>query len=82
MMQRVIDPRTVAPDEIEPGDTFIVIVKGEVSRVGDDGFLRYRLYVCPYPWEEEGIPQGSHVPEMGKACELLFPSLALVGVPD
>lgn len=82
MAGRIVNPREIRPDEIQPGDQMLVIVKAMVSPEDDDGLLRYRIYKCPYPWEREGIPQGSHVPEMEKVCELLFPSLALVGKPD
>jgi len=78
---RLINAYTVRPDEIEPGDVMLFVVKAMVTRPGV-----YRLYRCLYPpvllYNDE-IPQGTRIHHNEQeVCEALFPSLAQVAKPD
>ncbi len=72
---------TVRGDDIEVGDEFLFIVK---ARVGHrrDGKLTYRLYKCPWPWEDNGTPQGSQIDMTMRVDEALFSTLSYTGVRD
>ncbi len=74
-MERVVNAYTISPDEIQPGDVMIFVVKAMVVRPGV-----YRLYRCLY--DSDVVPQGSRMLEEETICKELFPSLALVAEPD
>jgi len=77
---KLINAYTVCPNDIEPGDVMLFIVKAMVVRPGI-----YRLYRCPCPpvllYNDE-IPQGNRIINEREVCEVLFPSLAQVAKPD
>ena len=73
---RVINAYTIAPNEIQPGDVMMFVVKAMVTRPG-----HYRLYRCPFENGTE-IPQGSRIHNEREVCKQLFPTLAQVARPD
>lgn len=78
----VKDHYTVRGEDIESGDEFLFIVKARVGYRREDGKLTYRLYKCPWPWNEEDTPQGSQIDMTKRVDEALFPTLSYVGVRD
>lgn len=72
---RVVDAVRIWPADIQVGDVMLFVVKAMVVGPG-----LYRLYRCKF--EGESLPQGSRVLNEKAVCEELFPSLALVAVPD
>lgn len=77
---RLIDARSIRPDEIKPGDVALFVVKAMVTRQG-----KYRLYRClyvPVTPASNDIPQGDRLTNEQEICEALFPSLAMVAKPD
>ena len=79
-MTRIVSAYTISPHDIQPGDVMLFTIKAMVTRIDNDGTLRYRLYRCPF--EGDGIPQGSQVGDMVGVCHELFPSLAAMGEPE
>lgn len=84
MPEQIVNPKSVIPMYIKPGDTMLITVKAVMNRQGV-----YRLYRCDYdgPAKPGGsvmdIPQGSRVlTDEDKVCEALFPSLAMVAKAD
>jgi len=74
----VVNAYTVVPAEIKQGDEMYFVVKALVLRKESDGTCLYRLYRCAY----NGEPlQGSQIMNQAEVCEVLFPSLAIVGEP-
>lgn len=64
---------STCPDDVMPGDVFIVTV---VFHVRYDGSIK--AYRCPYPnaeVDEEGIPQGDEVPDTLALARSLVPVL-------
>jgi len=79
-MPKIVDPYTVTPDDIEPGDEMLFIVKAIVVR-SVEGKLHYRLYRCH--WDGDVPPQGMRIhAHEDEVCQAVFPSLAAVGEPD
>ena len=78
---RIVNPRTIEPNEIQQGDVMLCIIKAVVTyQDGDD--IRYRVYKCHYPNNEGGIPQGSIVLDDRAVARNCFPTLARVGSVD
>lgn len=73
---RVVNAYTISPSDIQAGDVMLFIVKALVVSPG-----YYRLYRCSAN-TEEAIPQGNRILNEAEVCEVLFPSLAAVAVPD
>lgn len=77
---KLVNAYTVCPDEIEPGDVMLFVIKAMVVRPGV-----YRLYRCHYPYvieNDEDVPQGNRIFNEQEVCEALFPTLAQVAKPD
>ena len=72
---RVINAYSAQPDDIEPGDIMLFVVKAIMTQQG-----KYRLYRCFY--EGLNVPQGSRIVNEREVCEALFSSLATVAEPD
>lgn len=81
MAERLINAYTVSPDDIQPGDVMLFVVKAQVMYRDSDGQLRYRLYRCPWQGHFTDLPQGSQTENMKEVCEAFFPSLAQVAIP-
>ena len=74
-MGQLKDFYSVRPNELEPGDTLICIVKLQVCHhTGPSGAQRFRVYRCNWdpgaPFEE---PQGSRVCDADVVGKALFP---------
>ena len=74
-MARLVNAYTVSPDDIEPGDIMMFVVKAVLSDRDHNDTLRYRIYRCSWDGDIENIPQGSHVPNMEDAARNFFPVL-------
>lgn len=81
-MAELINAYAVCPDLIKPGDIMCFIVKAMVTHRDSDNQLRYRIYRCPWDGALDDVPQGSSVADMENVCEVIFPSLAMVGKPS
>lgn len=82
-MSRIVNPVTVKPDELEPGDVMVVTVTLHVVKRGDG--LVFRIYRCGYPPQvHEGVPQGSRIGvHEWEVAQELFPVVAWAGIePD
>jgi len=78
MMGQLKDFRTVKPQELEPGDTLICVVKLLICHhIGPSGAQRFRVYRCPWdPGAPFTEPQGSRVSDADVVGKALFPVLA------
>ena len=57
-----MNPHTIHPDEIKPGDVFVQTVAIHVNRRDSQGRVLVRAYRCDYPPPlYDGIPQGSPI---------------------
>jgi len=80
--KRIVNPQTIRPGEVKPGDVMIRTVTLHVFE-GPDDTLLYRMYVCPYepakssvdrvlasvvPFEPP-VPQGSRIYEGARAVQ-------------
>lgn len=77
-MNKIVDHKTVRPDDLRPGNILVCIVKAVVGPGGT-----FRLYQADI---EEGdcVPQGSRLSGKDElaAARCLFPSLTQVATPD
>lgn len=70
---------TTRPNEIKPGDVFVVTVAFHVVHESANGKLFVKAYRCPYPdpeTDEEGVPQGDSIDPVD--CGRLMAELAPV----
>ena len=75
----------VRPDELEPGDVLLCVVKLMVGYHTKEGKPVYRVYRCAYPADtdcmcEEDIPQGSQVIDVDLVGKALFPVVINAGM--
>ena len=79
MTENIVNAYTISPNDIQPGDVMMCVVKAMV--VGKDvrGRLIYRLYRCPY---DGPVVQGSRTRNEMIMCGELFPSLFAAGITD
>ena len=64
---------TISPQNIEPGDEFLFVVKAMVRHDGT-----FKVYRCLWHPFDEGVPQGN--PIYNNTIESLFPSLIASGL--
>lgn len=74
-MTRIVNAYTINPDDIQPGDIMMFVVKAMVVFPG-----HYQIYRCPY--EGSDVPQGDRITLEGEVAQAIFPSLALVAEPS
>jgi len=81
-MPRLVNAYSIAPDDIQPGDEMVFVIKAMVMHRAPDGKLLYRLYRCAWDGDIEDMPQGDRLlDDSGDVCQEVFPSLAMVGRP-
>ena len=84
-MTRIVNPYTVRPMELEPGDVMVRTVALHVLPGRDGGWLFYRMYVCdwPDPRLSDGVPQGTRMEGKPETMMELFPVVGYAGAnPD
>lgn len=85
-MTRIVNPYTVKPVELEPGDVMVRTVALHVLPGRKDGELLYRLYECawPDPQLSDGVPQGTRIYDYkDQVMQELFPVVGWAGAkPD
>jgi len=74
-MCRVVNAYSIRPDEIQPGDTMMLLLKAVVTRRG-----RYRIYRCKASeyleyFNSGEIPQGARLGGEEAVAEQVFPAL-------
>jgi len=86
MDRLLINPLTVRPQELKPGDVMAVTVTLHVCHRMVDNKLTYRIYRCPYPPGEslvDGVPQGQRIQDEDEVAQALFPVVIWGGLtPD
>ena len=79
---RLVDAYTIRPDQLQPGDQMLFVIKAMVVGMTPAGHPLYRLYRCQWEGDESSIPQGSRIIDDEAVAESIFPTLAGVGIPD
>ena len=74
-MCRVVDAYTIRPDEVQPGDTMMFLLKAVATRQG-----QYRIYRCKASeyleyFNSNAIPQGARVLDEEAVARQVFPVL-------
>ena len=81
-MPRLVNAYSIPPDDIQPGDEMVFVIKAIVMHRAPDGKLLYRLYRCLWEGDIEDMPQGDRMGDSnGAVSQEVFPSLAMVGKP-
>ncbi len=79
------DARTIHPDDVKPGDTFVAVITLKVTRQSGDGKLLVRGYRCQWPdtaiGKHTGEPQGTQIDPvlLGSIIEAIAPVLRDAG---
>lgn len=79
-MTRIVNPNTIRPDELKPGDVMVAVVALHVQHHGPPYFT---MYHCPMDGRRshDGVPQGNKIFDNCEAlAKALFPVVLHAGM--